>query len=168
LGTIIKKWQFLNVFSNLFCRFLVLFSSFFYRKSIPAENNISLLRVNTYFSERYPSDYNIRCNSDESGFVYRIYDEEGIKTAYIIDCFPLTKNLITKTVNQIIKETGKEIDLIMYIGKIEQLPLCLLKVPTNKEPRKQPFIGLCLDKTNDKAFYDIANWNIGLANFDNR
>ena len=168
LGTIIKKWQFLNVFSNLLCRSLVLFSILYYRKSKNAENNISLLRDNAYFSERYSSDYNIRYYSNESGFVYRIYDEEGIKTAYIIDCFPLTKNTITNSVNQIIKEVGKEIDIIMYIGKIAQLPLCLLKVPPNKEPRKQPFIGLCLDKTNDKAFYDMANLNIGLANFDNR
>jgi hypothetical protein len=168
IGTLLKKWLWLNVFSNLLFRLLILFSKLIYRKSKDSGKNISLLRNKAFFSQRYPSDYNFYYFSNESGFVYRVYDEEGVKTAYLIDCFPLTKSIITRSINKIVNEVGKNVDVIMYIGKIEQLPFCILKVPTKKEPRKQPFIGLCLDKTTAADFYDIANWKIGLANFDNR
>ncbi len=57
--------------------------------------------------------------------------------------------------------------MILYIGNNIRHPYYFLKVPKIKEPRSQNFIGLSFIE-NDFDFFDINNWEVSLANFDNR
>lgn len=75
---------------------------------------------------------------------------------------------ITLAIKQIIKETEGRIDIILFVGKIDNPPFYFLKVPEKREPRVQPFIGLSLNTTQDNDFFSMDSWEVGLANFDNR
>jgi hypothetical protein len=167
-GNVIGKWRFLNVLSVSLFKMLAFLGPSVYHSRHYNEKEIKLKRNAAYFSERFDSEYEIRINSDQSGFVYLNYKEDGVRTAYLIDCFPLSKRNISRALRQIIIETDKQTDVIIFIGKIETYPFYFIKVPKSKEPRLQPFIGYCLNDEYKDLFFDIKNWEISLANFDNR
>jgi hypothetical protein len=167
-GNVIGKWRFLNVLSLPLFNLLAFIGPFLYPNRAYKEKNIALKRNAAYFSERFGNEYEIRINSDQSGFVYINFNEDGIRTAYLIDCFPLNRRNISRSLRQIIRETGKQSDIIMFVGRIEMLPFYFIKVPRSKEPRLQPFIGFFLSDEYEKHFFDISNWEVSLANFDNR
>jgi hypothetical protein len=132
------------------------------------EKTIHLKRDQNFLAQRYPADYSIRNFSDKNYFVYRVYNEDNIRTAYLIECVPLSQVTIANAIKQIIKEMGREIDIIMFVGKIDNPPFFLFKVPVRMEPRIQPFIGLSTNSVLDNDFFSISSWDVGLADFDNR
>ncbi len=168
IGNVLGKWNFLNPLSLLFFKFIALTGANIYRNHKVQRKNIVLKRNREYFTERFGSEYQVLINNDQTGFVYLIYNEQGIRTAYLIDCFPLNKRNISGALRQIIKESGRIIDIIMFVGLIDKLPFYFIKVPKSREPRQQPFIGYCSESKPDDPFFDISNWEISLANFDNR
>jgi len=168
VGNVIGKWRFLNVLSFSFFKILAYIGPYIYHRGHDKEKLIALRRNSAYFSERFGSEYKIRINPDQSGFVYLNYNEDGVRTAYLIDCFPLNKRNISRALRQIIIESGKQTDVIMFVGEIDACPLYFIKVPKSREPRLQPFIGYCLNDEYKDRFFDIKNWEVSLANFDNR
>lgn len=132
------------------------------------DKTIRLKRDPKYFAQRYNSEYKIMNIPDQASFVYRIYNEDGIRTAYLIDCYPLSRTNIAIALKQIIKETKGNIDVILFVGKIDNPPFFFIKVPEKREPRIQPFIGLSLNHSFDNDFFSIDSWEVSLANFDNR
>ena len=167
-GNVIGKWRFLNVLSFSLFKILAFIGAYVYHSNRYREREIMLKRNEAYFSERFGSEYKIRINPDQSGFIYLNYNEDGVRAAYLIDCFPLNKRNISRALNQIIVECGKQTDIIMFVGNIEKHPFYFIKVPKSMEPRLQPFIGYCLNDEYKDRFFDIKNWEISLANFDNR
>lgn len=166
---LLGKYKFLDLISFFIFKTIITSSAFVFPFSKKNDNKaIHLKRDQNYFTQRYTSDYTIRERSDKSSFVYRIYNEDKIRTAYLIDCFPLSQTNITLAIKQIIKETEGKIDIILFVGKIDNPPFFFLKVPEKREPRVQPFIGLSLNTTPDNDFFSIDSWDVGLANFDNR
>lgn len=165
---LLGKYRFLDSFSFFALKTIITCSSFFYFSKKKNNKAIHLKRDQNYLNQRYTFDYIIRKMPDESSFVYRIYNEDNIRTAYLIDCFPLTKASITFALRQIIKETNGNLDVILFVGKIDNPPFFFLKVPEKKEPRIQPFIGLSFDNSIDSDFFSIDSWEVSLANFDNR
>lgn len=168
VGNLIGRWRFLNYLSFPLFSVLSFIGCFIYRKRSYKKKAIFLKRDPAFFAERFNNEYNIRINSDNSGFVYLNYIENGIKTAYLIDCFPLNRRNIARALFQIITESGKQNDVIIFVGKIETYPFYFIKIPKKKEPRFQPFIGYCLQNEYIDQFLNINNWEISLANFDNR
>lgn len=169
VSKLIGKYKFLDFFSFLAFKTLIKCSSFFNFSKKKDDKKIHLKRDQKYLDQRYTSvDYSIRQMSCKSSFVYRIYNEDNIRTAYLIDCFPLSKTSITIALKQIIKETKGNIDVILFVGKIDNPPFFFLKVPKKIEPRIQPFIGLSLNNSIDSDFFSMDSWEISLANFDNR
>ncbi len=93
---------------------------------------IRLKRDKGYFKTRYPFDYVISEMKHNSSFVYRIYIEDNIRTAYLLDCFPLSPRNITIALKHIIKETKGQIDIILFVGKIDNPPFLFFNVPDNR------------------------------------
>lgn len=168
VGNVLGKWRFLNIISIPVVRLMALIGSKIYRKQKVNSKPISVKRTKEFFSERFGNEYHVRIKSDQSGFVYLIYNEGNICTAYLMDCFPLTQKNISDALKQIIYENGRKIDVIIFVGLIEKMPFYFIKVPRSKEPRQQPFIAFCSDSNPDDLFFDISNWEISLTNFDNR
>lgn len=169
VSKLIGKYQFLNFFSFAFFKTIIscfAFSSLLSKKYV--DKAIHLRRDKEYFAQRYNSEYKIREIPDLGSFVYRVYNEDRIRTAYLIDCYPLSRTNIAIALNQIIKETKGNIDVILFVGKFDNPPFFFLKVPEKREPRIQPFIGLSLNNSFDNDFFSIDSWEVSLANFDNR
>lgn len=168
VSKLLGKYAYLDSFSFFAFKMIVTCFSFFSFSRKTDNKAIHLKRDQKYLDQRYSTDYVIRQMSDKIKFVYRIYNEDNIRTAYLIDCFPLSKANITIALKQIIKETRGRIDIILFVGKIDNPPFFFLKVPEKREPRIQPFIGLSFDNSIDNDFFSMDSWEVSLANFDNR
>jgi hypothetical protein len=98
---------------------------------------------------------------------YRIYEEAGVKVAYIVYINNQSKKNLALIIFKLVSDLGLKIDLIMYIGNLKHRPINLIKVPEKLKPRKMNFIGLSRDE-NKQEILDFNNWNVSLADFDNR
>lgn len=169
VSKLLKKYRFLDVFSFSFFKTIISFFTFInFFSNISVKKKIHLKHDEEYFPQRYSSEYIIGKNNNDTSFVYRIYNEDNIRTAYLIDCFPLSPRNIAQSINKIIKESKDEIDVVIFIGKIDNPPFFFIKVPEKKEPRVQPFIGLSINDSVQEDFFLIESWEVSLANFDNR
>ena len=169
VSKLLGRFNFLDIFSFYFFKATISFVTFFSllsRKYV--EKTIHIKRDQEYFAHRYTSDYIFQELPDKGKFVYRIYQEDSIRTAYLIDCQPLSNSNIAIALNQIIKKTKGNIDIILFVGRIDNPPFFFLKVPSKREPREQPFIGFSNNPLNDTDFFLIDLWEVSLANFDNR
>ncbi len=169
ISKLIGKYQFLDFLSSFTFKSLINFCTVvpvLSKKQTP--KSIFLKRDQEYEKQRYSLEYCIRKVLNKFSFVYKLYKEDNILTAYLIDCFPLSPANIALALKQIIKETKGKIDVILFVGKIDNPPFFFFKVPLKKEPRKQPFIGLSFDDSFDIDFFLINSWDVSLANFDNR
>lgn len=169
ISKLIGKFEFLDKVTYIFLKSMISFFSFFSlmsKKSL--EKSIHIKRNKEYFMTRYTSEYRVHTMKDNSSFVYRICVEDNIRTAYLIDCYPLSSKNITDSLNILLKETKGNIDIVLFVGRIDNPPFYFIKVPEKKEPRIQPFIGLNTTDCADDDFFQIDTWDVGLANFDNR
>ena len=121
------------------------------------KKEFSLLKDENYYKQRFDNNYTRVNISEEFSFVFRAYDDKGVKVAYLIDCNPLSKTHLNKALNYIVNKSKLKVDCVMFIGKMEKPPIHFFKVPKKREPRKQAFIGYSLTE-NDKAFFDIKSF----------
>ncbi len=101
--------------------------------------------------------------------VYRIVDEEGVKTAYVISA--TKKGLRSavayrKAVGLLLKE---KVDIIIYVGKMGIFQTLFMKVPKKFEPKELPLMfDVIIPNEMFSNAYDINNWDFGLLNYDVR
>ena len=173
LGNILKKPKILNLFSFFLVNIWVLFNKFL-SLIINKKEKKSLyeLRVDdTFINNRYTKNHQKVIFRDIT-FYYRIYNEEGIQTAYLIDAIEGNRTsfkALIKASNYIIKNTNA--DLILYVGSLKLFQTLFLKVPKKFEPKELPLTCDILDKINMNTYSDmleIKNWNFGLMNYDVR
>ena len=171
ISKLLKISNFFDIFSSLFVKTALSFLNLlaFERTDFP-KKKISLIRDDRFIVERYNKNdnYKIYRLSEKKYFVIREYDEDGVKTIYLIDCYPLSKYMLIKALHQIIKDFKGQFDVILFVGKIDNVPFPLIKVPKSKEPRIQPFTGYLFTETQENDFLSISSWNVCLADFDNR
>jgi hypothetical protein len=145
-----------------------LFKLFYFRSTSIVESEIDIDFNDKAKKERFilESYYYLKLNNNDWA-CYRVYEEDGVKVAYIIYINILSKRNIALTLFKLVSQLGLEIDMVLYIGNLKNKPLNLIKVPTSKQPRKMNFIGLSIND-NGNAFFNLNNWEISLVNFDNR
>ena len=96
-------------------------------------------------------------------------NEEGVKTAYIIEATQEGKRSMKAFLKVIKVIRQQNVDLIIYVGKMGVFQTLFIKVPKKLEPKKLPLMCDVLipnDKFSD--IYDINNWDFGLLNYDVR
>lgn len=121
-----------------------------------------------YEDYRYSEKYHIISEGEKKAW-FRIYDEKGVKTAYIIDIFPMQNTWLAATVKYILKKERANIDIIMYISNTNLGILNLLKAPVKFQPRPLPLIGKVISTGKiDRRIYEMANWAFNLSDFDVR
>lgn len=121
---------------------------------------------------RYTTDHQIK-KSGSAFFSYRIMNEKGVITCYLIDFFNTDTRKkdtysLRKAISAIIK--NPEVDLIVFVGQLRMFQSLLLKVPYSKEPKHLYFMAdvLMPQTVNAAVVMDINNWDFGLYNFDVR
>ena len=103
---------------------------------------------------------------------YRITDEDGKKTAYLMD-FRDNGVRTAKSLNYAVRTIVKneKPDAVLFVGWLRLKQCSLFKVPQTKVPKPLPLVYYILDKENKELYSDmdnVNNWNFSLMNFDVR
>ena len=108
----------------------------------------------------------------EFAYCYRLMDEDGVKTAYLMDfreSNQRTSHALYKAAKHIVRV--EKIDLIMFVGLLRLKQYILLPLPGKYVPQQLPLTFYLLnEKLSDKFdfFKSPENWNFSLMNFDVR
>ena len=133
------------------------------------EYNIHKVIDDSFKKFRYDDTYITGKLDPSLSYVYRIYVENGVRVAYVIDVDPLNKVTIGRAIAEISRRESKNIDLILYIGKLEKVPKNLIRIPQSREPKKVRMIGkILLPDIVDEKVFDLNNWLVNIASFDIR
>jgi len=127
----------------------------------------ALKRDTTLLEQRFDENY-VAISKGPVRFYVRFYNEQDSRVAYIMDVLPMNRHNLDYAVAYITRHFSHKTDVIMYIGSLNFTPRLLYRLPKNKEPRRQPFIGKYVRTSADKEIFEYSNWSVGLADFDNR
>ena len=173
LGNIMKKFFFLNQISLLYAIINLRLNSII-AQVYNSKVNSSVYEIDSnekFLNARFLKDYeyiieeNIVC-------YYKIVDEDGIKTAYLLyanEYGKTTYKALIKSVRLIMKKN--KVDLILYIGTLKMVQFLFLRLPKKFEPKSLPLIVDILQKENKETYkdiYDLKSWDFGLINYDVR
>ena len=172
-GNIINKWSFLNFLSLLFVH---IWLGFNYLIMLLANNkerrsNYELVLDDNFYHNRFTNEYT-KITLKDIVFYFRIYDEEGVKTAFLMDVKQhniFTLKSLFKAVSYISRKT--DTDMVLYVGSIKLFQTILIKVPKRYEPKRLPLTCDILNKDEADQYsnmFELENWNFGLINFDVR
>ena len=171
IGSIKKQFRQLNFLSVFFAELWLYLSvlSFSTKISRPLvhKERMSFNKFRYLEKEGKTPKYSFIENKGIHG-VYRVMDYEGIKTAFLLDVYPLSKKNFDWTVRTIYKHCSTQsLDMIMYVGHLPFTPMTLIKVPEKLEPKKFHFVGTIFDHDLiDERIFDIENWEVSLADYD--
>lgn len=100
-------------------------------------------------------------------YTYRVKLHEGVRTAFLLDVYPLSKRNFEKTVREVYKAEKDHIDMILYVGNLPFTPISLMTIPHKYEPKHFNFTCNILDKGKfDSELLKIKNWDVNLSNYD--
>lgn len=168
IGAFKPSLKIFNFLSQLFSRVITLSSS---SKSGINIQKSPIQKINDYLfmKQRYDQTYTTIHLDQNHIFTYKIYLENGIRVAYIIDLQPIEKKLLEESVQYLHTKYSNSIDAIMYVGRLPFRPKNLFKVPKKYEPKTIHMSGKILDtEIISKNIFDITYWNINLSNYDVR
>lgn len=132
---------------------------------------VKLLVNDDFLKNRIGEKYE-KFEGSQSNGIYRMYDEEGVKTAYIMDFRQQGKRTHRALISLVTHILRKEkADAILFIGDLQLKQFILFKVPAKKVPQRFPLTIDYLGEDN-KGIKNIVllpnNWDFSLINFDVR
>jgi hypothetical protein len=167
IGGIKRQLKAFNLFSialaNIYVFFASLISSGNIRQFVIAKEAAS---YNTTRYERLDGDYHVV--NRNGGFVYKLMEHEGIKSAFLIDVFDKSAANFCRAVRHIIKNHHKEFDILLYVGCLPFRFHGLIQLPQKLSPKNFHFVGAILDNgaIDKDLFFNIDNWDVNLSNYD--
>lgn len=175
VGRILKKnIKILDFFSRLYASAVsnlnVIISSVWNskEKTKPLHLDISEKFLDIRFD---PKKYT-RIHKGKMEGIFRVYNEDGIKTAYILyfnEDNKRSNKSLAFTVRQILKR--EKVDAILYVGTMNMPQMLLTKTPKRFVPQQLPLCVTSFDKNNQEIknlLKSIDNVDFGLINFDVR
>jgi hypothetical protein len=168
IGAYIPKLRSLNFLSQCFCRLLLVFSHLSLSKR--TQNYIIHKDRETFNKYRYKwfdENYKI-VNENDFTFVYKIIPYNGIKTAFLMDVYPLNKKNFDKSVRSLFYKSRSDFEIALYVGYLHFCPSSMIKIPKKYEPKTFHFVGNILDKEilGSNVIFDVKNWDVNLSNYD--
>jgi hypothetical protein len=167
IGKLMERFKKFGIINNVYAHTINLFSP----NSMTIKNNLNFpvekVVSNGFLNYKYDNSYIVR-QVKKCHFVYKIYNEDNIVTAFIIDVYPLNKNNIEYCAKNIY-QNEKEIDIIVYVGNLDFKAINLIKVPKKYEPKSVHMSGkILIPDAIDKRVFDLKHWNVNLSNYDVR
>ena len=105
-------------------------------------------------------------------WVYRVYDEEGKRVAYLMDCRERGKKSYKALVTACRYICANErIDAILYVGFMHIKQCLMARLPDKMAPKRLPLTCYVLNQEKEQLFNDITDpdkWNFSLMSFDVR
>jgi hypothetical protein len=162
----------LNWFSlfGVLCSFLVNYLIISLCNCKGRQTPYRIVNDESFYQTRFMADKYKTVKKGDKQAWYRIINEDGIQTAYIMDFSEKNRrsvhSLIWISWHIFLKE---KVDMIMYVGTMNMNQLLLLRVPKKFEPKKLPLTYNLLKVKNHEEFsdmQDVKNWDFGLLNLD--
>lgn len=153
-----------SIFTSLQKPFVCLF------KSGKLDQEIRLCKSESFYKHRIDDSYFIFENNGYK-LIYKIYNEDGIRTAYILESTyqgSLSSRSLNKALRQIMND---DVDLILYVGVIPFTQCSLFRVPKRFEPKRLPMTCDFVNKKYKETYSEFLNfkaWDFGLINYDVR
>ena len=168
IGVVIPKLKYLDFLSRSFAR--ILMSVPRYQHKTQHEYCIEKVGGKAFDQHRYDSGYSIVDLGHRGRCVYNIYvEDQSIRTLYMIDVYPLTSTFFDKAVEQVYAESGRFVDMILYVGTLPFRPARLVRLPDSRKPRRIRMCGKILNgEIVDDRIFQLENWNVNISNFDVR
>ena len=169
-----KKLSFLNpifaFFASTFCLICKLLSYIFNFKEDKAEYR--LLINEDFHKNRFSAPHYQFSQKKNIKFWYRIVEEDGIKTAYLMDFREKeirTNKALCTAVWKILRK--EKTDIIMFVGTLRVKQFLLFKIPEKYVPKPLPLTYNIINsemKEQFKTMSNLKNWDFSLMNFDAR
>ena len=164
IGSIKVKLKYFNFLSNFYAS---LVNSLVSEKILPYQSPVKIYKIGKKYNSDDGSEKIIKFNKGYA--VYKIYNEMSVRTAYLIDVYPLEKYYLESFVKLLYKKEIDNIDIIIYVGKVPFKIRNLVKVPKILEPKTVHMSGLILNsKIVDERVFDLSFWEVNLSNYDVR
>ena len=159
----------LNPLSALFSKCMLLFSKIHSNEEVVLysifKNHSKLIetRYKWFNGEGYE-----QYKDDELECYWKISDFEGVKAAFLMDVYPMSKFYFDKAVRKMVKACKGRAGLFIYVGLLPFSPLSMIKVPRRFEPKNFHFVAKIIDKQmlNKETVYNPSNWDVNLASYD--
>ena len=123
------------------------------------------------YALRFHAAYTTVAKGNER-FTYRVYEENGLRTAYLFDFRKQGLRCLRPLAGAIrYILLHEKADMIAFIGRLDLRQPLLLQLPAKKQPRELPLtVDLLVPDTHPDyaALSKPENWNFGLLNFDVR
>lgn len=99
---------------------------------------------------------------------WKISEFEGVKAAFLMDVFPMSKCNFDKAVREMVKACKGRAGIFIYVGRLPFAPLSMIKVPKRLEPKNFHFVAKIIDKQalDKEEIYNPNNWDVNLASYD--
>jgi hypothetical protein len=165
--TIVDRFNWLPVFTLIIFNQLLAFLISIKEKDYLIHQKLDDEFLRFRFNEKYQF-----YKGEKTNGIYRIYDENGIKIAYVLDFRQnslRTQRALITIIIHILRE--EKVDAIVYIGELRMKQYILFKIPEKMNPQRFPLIYDLIDKENTELsllLQIIENWDFGLMNFDVR
>ena len=164
IGSIKVKLKYFNFLSNFYAS---LVNSLVSEKILLYQSPVQIYKMGKKYNSDDGSEKIIKFNNGYA--VYKIYNEMSVRTAYLIDVYPLEKYYLESFVKLLYKKEIDNIDIIIYVGKVPFKIRNLVKVPKILEPKTVHMSGLILNsKIVDERVFDLSFWEVNLSNYDVR
>ena len=167
-GSLLKRFTWINIFSKPAIRILNALDIWRTRHHHqPVNKGISLVRSEIFEKNRFFEYHKSRILNNKTKLRYRLTDENGIQTLYIIDLNPLSPGSMANAICFLLK--NEDFDVILYIGIQPHKLLSIRKVPEIFVPQTLNFLGkILLPDVIDPQVLDRKKWDFNLAYFDTR
>jgi len=168
IGAVIPKLKCLDFLSRSFARILMGVPRC--RHKTQHEYCIEKAGGQAFDQHRYDSGYSMVDLGRRGRCVYNIYvEDQSIRTLYMIDVYPLTSTFFDKAVEQVYAESGRLVDMILYVGTLPFRPARLVRLHDSRKPRRIRMCGKILNgEIVDDRIFQLENWNANISNFDVR
>lgn len=166
IGGIKKSLRFLNPLSIAGSRLWVWLCGLFASKKV---YHAQIIQDKESFKEtRYKRDNYEMFVCDGCESYYKIMKYEGVNTVFLLDVAPKSSANFVNTIKAILKEHGKEIDLIMYPGKLPFRVTGMFNLPFKLHPKIFHFSGHVVDSevVDKDIIMNIDNWDENLSIYD--
>jgi hypothetical protein len=134
---------------------------------VAVDKRIKIIQDESYLGYRLNQAKYYYTQKSGYNFIYRIYNESGVMSAYLLDCQPRSPLGFRFALQHILKQHNKEIDVILHLGIEKNLSLPVLKIPKKFKPRAMRFLVRILDEKYN-CILNIDNWELGIILMDTR
>lgn len=167
IGGVVPKLRVLNFLSIIASFILILISylSVFCKRIKHYKYSKDRNTFDSYRYQWFDGDYKI-VERENLKFVYKKSNFKGKEAIFLMDVFPLSKSNFDKACRYIYYKEFKSVPIIIFVGRLDFMPLSMIRIPYKFEPKHFHFIGKPYDDFISEDVFDIRNWDVNLSNYD--